>query len=92
MQPLTPEQQEYNKRFLTSPEGMQPLTPEQQEYNKRFLVSPGSANQMEQPEEFTEEDQETLDRLMQQASARSQAPLGELTNTLQAAGTGEDTI
>lgn len=92
MQPLTPEQQEYNKRFLTSPEGMQPLTPEQQEYNKRFLVSPGSANQMEQPEEFTEEDQETLDRLLQQASARSQAPLGELTNTLQAAGTGEDTI
>ncbi|MAL45478.1 MAG: hypothetical protein CME98_15885 [Hyphomonas sp.] len=42
--------------------------------------------------EFTQEDQETLDRLLQQASARSQAPLGELTNTLQAAGTGEDTI
>ena len=92
MQPLTPEQQEYNKRFLTSPEGMQPLTPEQQEYNKRILVSPGSANQMEQPEEFTQEDQELADRLLQLAEQRSQAPLVELTDTLQAAGTGEDTI
>ena len=92
MQPLTAEQQEYNKRFLTTPEGMQPLTPEQQEYYKRFLVSPGSMENMPEQPGFTEEDQETLDRLLQQASVRSQAPLGELTNTLQAAGTGEDTI
>ena len=38
------------------------------------------------------EAQKTLRGLLEQASARSQAPLGELTNTLQAAGTGEDTI
>jgi hypothetical protein len=91
MQPLTPEQQEYNKRFLTSPEGMQPLTPEQQEYNKRFLVSPGSANQMEQPEEFTEEDQETLDRLLKQEAALESAPLGPLAQELRAQGLEEDT-
>jgi len=38
------------------------------------------------------EDQKTLRGLLEQAEQRSQAPLVELTDTLQAAGTGEDTI
>ena len=43
-------------------------------------------------EELTAEEQETLENLLQQTQQRSQAPLVELTDTLQAAGTGEDTI
>jgi hypothetical protein len=42
--------------------------------------------------ELSGEEQETLERLLQQTQQRSQAPLVDLTDTLQAAGTGEDTI
>ena len=38
------------------------------------------------------EEQKTLRGLLEQAEARNQAPLGEMANILQSAGTGEDTI
>ena len=65
-----------------------PMTPE-------MMQNPPVMTLMEEmPEqpELSAEDQELADRLLQLAEQRSQAPLGQLTDALQAAGTGEDTI
>jgi hypothetical protein len=58
----------------------------------RAMAVPGNMEEMPEEPELSAEDQELADRLLQLAEQRSQAPLVELTDTLQAAGTGEDTI
>jgi hypothetical protein len=56
------------------------------------MAVPGNMEEMPEEPELSAEDQELADRLLQLAEQRSQAPLVELTDTLQAAGTGEDSI
>jgi hypothetical protein len=50
-----------------------------------------TGREMGQPEEFTQEDQETLERLLQQEAALESAPLGQLAQELRGQGMEEDT-
>jgi hypothetical protein len=77
-----------NRGFLQAP---QPMT-EAQSLAKQVMATPGNMEEMPEEPELSAEDQELADRLLQLAEQRSQAPLGQLTDALQAAGTGEDTI
>ena len=54
--------------------------------NMDLMMAPQSADS-----EFTEEDQETLDRLLKQEAALESAPLGQLAQELRAQGMEEDT-
>ena len=77
-----------NRGFLQAP---QPMT-EAQSLAKQVMAAPGNMEEMPEEPELSAEDQELADRLLQLAEQRSQAPLVQLTDTLQAAGTGEDSI
>ena len=77
---------------LYRPQDLIPLSEE-----KKFMLDGKEIGGMPAPmdmqgPELSAEEQETLERLLQQTQQRSQAPLVDLTDTLQAAGTGEDTI
>ena len=65
-----------------------PMTPEMMQNPPAMMPM----QEMPEEPELSAEDQELADRLLQLAEQRSQAPLGQLTDALQAAGTGEDTI
>jgi len=75
------------REMMQNPPPMQnmPMTPE-------MMQNPPVMMPMEEmPEEFTQEDQETLDRLLKQEAALESAPLGPLAQELRAQGLEEDT-
>jgi len=81
-----------NRGFLQAP---QPTSEAeklaQQAMQVRADVTPQEMTEMPEEEAFTEEDQETLDRLLKQEAALESAPLGPLAQELRAQGLEEDT-
>ena len=80
-----------NRRFLQAPmsENLKKLA--QQAMQVRADVTPQEMTEMPEQQAFTEEDQETLDRLLKQEAALESAPLGPLAQELRAQGLEEDT-
>ena len=81
-----------NRGFLQAPQPMSEAEKlAQQAMQVRADVTPQEMTEMPEQPEFTQEDQETLDRLLKQEAALESAPLGPLAQELRAQGLEEDT-
>ena len=81
-----------NRGFLQAPQPMSEAEKlAKQAMQVRANITPQEMVEMPEQAEFTEEDQETLDRLLKQEAALESAPLGPLAQELRAQGIEEDT-